>query len=684
MMTKYRWIRHGLAVAGIAALLAGCNGKEDFSDAVIGGDPLGSGVGAGANFQSDDACAPRVIGALVDSGVVANVGYVCDGFYGYTGVTGLPRETEQNFFVCPLGAESVTFLLGGRTARLELGTAYFRNASSLNANSGCTYDSDTGEYTAGVYDADGLYLFSVSDIVAAPSRVDAETSASTPEQKQVRNVSGLLQALDSSSSDSLLLIDQAAHAAIFDTVAPFTFPEGFLVQDYGDFIDPSGAAQQYVDDIVARGGAVSPTADLPDLPSVLASIDRATKSTSAGVYEFAIEQNELSPILVQLGYYTNPVLFSDTLEDNIFRNSFTEVGDTFEFDTRLLEAAEFRPSMLVTRNGSINMGGAFDVINLEGDTGQGTYLCSSEFPEYVSLDATDYSFANDGAFSELGIVGLYDGGSLDFDGRIFDGRAYNGDVISSESGVDSNTDFFITYGELPEEAYSFNQATDRTRLDGTLCGQVIDDQPVLSFLRIGTVSPYPDQEVMNFLTSGGPMRYTLTYQSRENATDENPDTAVNPVTVDVTIHSDGTVLTDRNSDGNPGYPGSGVPAGEFEIGMVSSVFRAPLPSPQDVESAVLNLVVYNHAPIAQSLLLPKYGSHFRARLVPDLADTCDNRLSLPTNTHESVSFDALWYSPYGALEALRQNPGPDATQARYEALRKQAYGYIEAKKVGCP
>src|SRR5690606_6980220 len=270
---------------------------------------------------------------------------------------------------------------------------------------------------------------------------------------------------------------------------------------------------------------------------------------------------------------------------------FTEDEYGFEFDRKLLEAAEFRLMMLVTRLGGAHLGGAFDVLDVAEGAGGDGYSCSEEFPEYVSLDATNYVFEPDGGFDDWKIIGKYDLGELSFSGRLIDGRAYNGDSITTPGGAEGYTDYSVTYGSLPADAYKFNSATDRTSLDGSnFCNSAIDDQPVLSFQRVGSVSPYPDRVALEHLTQAGPMRYRLTYQARENPEDATPDTALSPVTLDITIHADGAVFTDNSpADGNPGYTGSSVPDGEFEIGMVSSVFRAPLVSPADVEQAVLNL-----------------------------------------------------------------------------------------------
>lgn len=689
MMTKYPWIRHGLAVAGLAAVLAGCNGKEDFSDAVIGGDPLGSGVGAGANFQPDDACAPRVVGALVDAGTVRNIRYECDGFYGYTGVTGLDVETSQNFFVCPMGAKSVTFMLGGRTARLPLGTSYFRSAQSINTQ-GCQYDYGTDEYVVGQYDADGIYLFSVSDLIEGPARIDAESSADTDGKKQARNVSALLQALDTISGDELITIDQVAHDIVFDTTAPFVFSDDFLIQDYASFTQAGGEAQSYLDAIQSDGGVVSP-AGFPLEPDAVSALASANKSTNAGVYRFQLIQNSLADAgLVDQGVFTNPVLFGDGLCRAVAAGAINPDAESSEdaIDPVLLPSlldylgnagafcasySQFMPSMMVTRRGHVSMGGAFSIVDFESG---GSFSCDNDTVDYGAFDADSYAFEPDRTFTSWGISGDKEGGALQLNGRFIGDYAFNGE----EREQTLVSDYSFIYQNLPEAAYDFNAETDRTSVNGVYCNAAVTDQPLLSLLRAGTVSPYLDAEVMTALADPNPMRYTLNYIARAQATDEEPNAQV--ASLNITIHSDGAVFTDLNDDGNP-YDGISVPSGEYEIGMVSSVFRSPV-TPGDPSLAVANILISNYGPLSLSGVLPKYGSHFRARLVPDNACAGGNVLFAASGEYETATDSAYWFDPYAATDVIRANPGEAGASARYAGLRTRAYGYIEAVRSDCP
>lgn len=671
--------KHVMMAIGMVTLLTACNGKEDFSDAVIGGDPLGSGFPGGANFNASDACSPRVVGALVDAGTVSNIRYECDGFYGYTGVTGIERETSQNFFVCPLGSSSVTFLLGGRTASLDLGTGYFRSASQVNQN-GCQYDYALDEFIVGQYDADGIYLFSLSDIVDGPARIDAETDDSTDEAKQVRNASALLQALDTAPDDGLITINQTAHDIIFDSQAPYAFSDTFLVQDFATFTAPGGEAQNYLDAVEAAGGAGAVSASgFPDAGTVVDAITSSNRATASGVYRFQMIVNSLvDAALVQQGIFNNPVLYGDGLVQQISAASINPDAPEgeIELDLLLYQNVEFLPTMLVTRRGTVSMGGSFHVVDFQ-NTGK---QCVDGKPDYSAFQSSSYSLLPTLNFSNWMIDGDRDAGSLNFTGRIIGDYAFNGASVEDSFA----SDYSYIYPNLPADAYQFDEATDRTSLDGNYCDQVIDDQPVLTLLRGGVVAPIPDVEVMTSLTQSGPMQYSLRYLARSTADVEAPDTPQGS-DLPVTIHSDGAIFTDLNTDGNVAYDGSAVPAGEYEVGMVSSVFRSPLAPPDDVDRAVINILLYNYGPLASSASIPKYGTQFRARLVPDVDCVGDNAAFAPGDVFTSSTDPAVWYNAYAAVDVINSAAvGEAGDTARYQGMRTRAYGYLEARRSDCP
>ena len=679
-------VTSGLAAALMALFLAGCNGQEDFSDAVIGGDPLGSGVGAGANFNANDACAPRVIGSLEDEGTLRNIRYMCDGFYGYTGVTGLPDEQEQNLFVCPLGARSVTFLLGGRENNLPLGTAYFRSASSRNAETGCVYNSAEEVYDTGQYDADGLYLFTVSDLVISPARIDAVdmTGDGNENKRKVRNVSGLLRALDTQPGDALISVDQVAHDVFIadnSNPSPFNFPVTELIKDYAEFTQSAGIADQYIERVESETAAT--LAGFPSEGSIPGVLLRSNRATNAGLYRFEMVPNRLAdPLLVEEGVLDPQTLYSHQLAFEVAISASapgSQVADPF-----LRNELEFMPVAMVTRRGDVTMGGSFSVIDYDNNAP----LCEPEGYGYSAFSQRSYELDHEGTFVNWVMDNAFNGGdTLSMRGRLFTGYAFSNET----SNTGAISDYSVLYGNLPAGAYQFFDDTDRTEFDGSYCSTTITDQPVFIFSRAGTVVPQLDPEVMQTLAPDGtPLQYTLSYLNRNNADDVDPTNT--KASLRITVHRDGAVFTDlydaggvETPDGNTGYvPGDAVPANEFQIGMVSSLFRDPL-NPLDPSKAVLNLIVYNFAPLIESGSLPMYGSHFRARLVPDIACDGDNRLfpaALDFETDTSLS--AVWYDPYAAAQAIKSTDPETDALLRYESLRKQAYGYVEATRTDCP
>lgn len=158
------------ALVLIALIISGCNGQEDFSDAILGGPIIDSTI-PDPNFDPTNPCSPRVVGNLIDGGTVKNIGFTCGGFFGNTGDTGLEDERAQNRFVCPLNSTSVTFFIGGETERVELGSGAFRRAVSKNLTAEnvqeCEFDDG---YIVGRYDADGPYLYAIADLFDGPVR----------------------------------------------------------------------------------------------------------------------------------------------------------------------------------------------------------------------------------------------------------------------------------------------------------------------------------------------------------------------------------------------------------------------------------------------------------------------------------------------------------------------------------
>src|SRR5690606_24793015 len=120
----------------------------------------------------------------------------------------------------------------------------------------------------------------------------------------------------------------------------------------------------------------------------------------------------------------------------------------------------------------------------------------------------------------------------------------------------------------------------------------------------------------------------------------------------ITIHADGTILTDNDSDGNASYDGTAlIPVDEHLIGMVSSVFPGvddPNTAPDErLSEATANLLVFNFVAPSRHNEVKRFGSHFRARLVPDdTACAGGNRLFEASDFGAENEDPAYWYDPY--------------------------------------
>ncbi|MCB1838311.1 MAG: hypothetical protein KDH99_11905, partial [Alcanivoracaceae bacterium] len=304
-----------------AAFLAACNGKEDFSDAVIGGPIIDSTL-PDPNFNPGEPCAPRVIGLLDVGETVSNVGYTCGGYFGYTGQEGLPSEKNQHFFVCPLNAREITFFIGGKAntgspLRADLGTAAFRVARSKQVDNqgnpiACEAEIEpvTGEplYLNGSrYDADGPYLFTTADLVSPPVRVDgiSDTIGGTPNENknQVLNAAALLMALDTDLSSALLQVSEEAHALLYDEVTTFS-PDFSL--PYVDFAEANGEVDNFVSQVMPP-----PSGALPATEAELkARVEQGNNATAAGLYRMEFRTDEYG-----LGFFsdTDGEIFQDTV-----------------------------------------------------------------------------------------------------------------------------------------------------------------------------------------------------------------------------------------------------------------------------------------------------------------------------------------------------------------------------------
>lgn len=664
----------------LALTLAGCNGQEDFSDAIVAGNII-DGNKPNPNFDPDKACQSRVVGNLVDGGIVKNIGYECGGYRGYTGKKGIPSEVDQNRFVCPLYSTSVRFFLGGANDPREyLGAAHFRVAAPAAANTDdqggntCVYLDDTQEYAPGsVYDADGPYLFSVADLFDGPARVDVFDGAANEQVAQ--NVSALLTGLDGTSNDTVVLIDDEAHRLVRDSLV--TFPD-FAVP-FSTFVDSAGLAKKYLDTIDANAGAVGTLPGPASVGEVVSRLKEANGQTAAGIYQF----NMLLELYMAF-YITDtstPPIFSDEaiggsllalrlLEDGMIRADINvpESADLFIVNN----LTEYLPYMLVDRSGRLFSGGAFNVGRYDAGSGPADpeELCEGE-PLYLAL-ATGAKLNNNLTFTGMTYEPVEArAGDMTVTGRFINGVAYS--EMPIVDGDTIRTDYELDYGT---GGRPFSETIDKSTIKSDLCGATrIDEQLIQSYRRQGLVMPALDRTVMENVFPD-PVQYDLDYRRRLDA-DAEADTA-SAATAKITVHQDGTIMTDINDDGNVTLNADGIAAGEYVIGMVSSVYpgNADPATPGYYEDAQINIVVYNFGPKGSENDISNYGSHFRARLMPT-TDCAAEALYQPVEgTPTEFSY---WFGTYDITNWLRTASNPTPEQ-KYEAMRTKAYGVIKGKR----
>lgn len=693
-------------LAFLALSLAGCNGQEDFSGAIVAGNII-DGNKPNPNFNPDNACQSRVVGNLVDSGIVKNIGYECGGYRGYTGKKGIPSEVDQNRFVCPLYSTNVRFFLGGANDPREyLGTAHFRRAERAEenfddkGNSTCQYNTVDQVYEAGsVYDADGPYLFSVADLYDGPVRVDVITD-NAPNEQAAQNLSALLTGLDSSADESLVLIDGEAHRVIFDL--EFAFADDFFDKPFADFVTNTAAvdeAQDYLD-LISLGAGPAAVGALPvNASDVEQTLIDANSSTAAGIYQFDLRQeNYLLGYAVEQGQDPlpeNPVFNAEALLTDYLlvklqsaEMALADPEDSSTVDlTPFTYAQDYFPFTVVDRHNRLVGGGAFDVarINLGGggNTSGLEHLCNEQ-PMYLALGGTaglasDLTFQNT-TLEPVVTSTLAESGTASIPGRFIEGVAYSGIKLDTS---DSQTDYEFAYNA---PTHVFDASTDKSVINtNSLCGATISDQVILGYRRQGIVMPKLDPVIMEhfFATPG---QYTLNFWARNAAADPDPDQAIK-ATLKVTIHLDGTILTDLNANDNASYDSDGlIPVDEYVVGMVSSVVGGEdkLSTAEDeyLTESKINILVYALGPQELEPTLPAYGSHFRARIVPDT--TCVAANTLFQAGDESLSERAYWFDTYNITNWLRGTTSETASADRYEALRTIAYGFIEGVRTDCP
>lgn len=677
-----------------AAFLVACNGKEDFSDAVIGGPIIDSTL-PDPNFNPAEPCAPRVIGLLDVGETVSNVGYTCGGYFGYTGQEGLPSEKSQHFFVCPLRSREITFFIGGKAntgspLRADLGTGAFRVASSKQVDNqgnpiACEAEIEpvTGEplyFNGSRYDADGPYLFTTADLVSPPVRVDgvSDTVGGNPNENknEVLNTAALLMALDTDPSGNVLAVSEEAHALLYDQVTGFT-PDFSL--SYADFAAANGEVDDFIGEVVPP-----PVGTLPATEAEVKSlVESGNRATAAGLYRMEFRTEEYG-----IGFFsdTEGLIYQDTaLLTDLLRARTDYAATRASGDAFLLAARdEFWPFTVIDRRGRVIGGGAFDVANFGSNAQNYDRLCKPGVaqdgqPLFMTMDSANVSLSADLTINNFVYRSATDPGEVTVTGRFIEGYALSGVALE-----DGESDFDTLY---PNVGYEFNPATDSSRVASGICGVTLSNQTTLGYTRRGVVVPSLDEDLMGALF-GTPAQYTLYYHGRVDIDDADFSDVSQPQPI--TVHADGTILTDNDDDGNPDYDVNAANpdlGGEFLLGMVSSVFPGvddpgTLPDERLTE-ATANLLVFNYLPQGQMNQVVRFGSHFRARLVPDTACAGDNSLFEASDFGAEEENPAYWYDPYSVTEWYRTTPNPTDEQ-QFENVVIRAYGEIKAVRTDCP
>lgn len=665
---------HPVLLVSLLALGA-CNGGEDFSDAIPG--PVQEGNGS--SFNAEDNCAARIVGALLDDGVVRNVRYECDGFHGATGLTGLESERNQNFFVCPRTAKSINFYIGGKTRQIPLGRARFRVAPE-----------DKTTCTASKYVSSGPYFFSLADLFDAPARVDIlapDTEGELAARATARNITALLQALDVDDASHLVEISTFAHRVLF---------EGDLEDDEIPHLDGSfmEGLQPFLDGTVAfcesQSGTdcpeqigVAPPADIAEAD---ARLRRGAYASVAGVYSFE-PGSDLIAALISIGllghdceecFENNQLITGESLYHDIAQ-TVTGKGDPV-LGQRL---SDYIPIMTISRSGQLRFAGPFDLALLPGEAPTGTpddfrnefaYQCdvngtgAGRFPVFLTSTATS-ALRGDLVLEQLRLEDASDAFNVvQMDGRIINGHFYNG--IASTSG---QPDYVTHYPGLPASAHAFDETVDSTRFrDSELCGVAVNRQPLLGFSRSAFVTPFLDDQIMETYF---PSDFTLEFQRRQRESEhvcpgvDQENCFAEEARLVVTVHADGAITTV-------------VEGAVHEVGMVTSIQGDADESAPGEHS--FNVLVFLSGPASLAEDLPLFGSHFRARLTPrPLADApgeCADVLRDPLNP--GLANFATWYDPHGVVTRYQQEM-PGTLDDKYELLRHYGYGVVFGRHLDC-
>lgn len=443
--------------------LAGCNGGEDFSDAIVPGCPAGAGC--------DPSSRGDVLVELAGPHV-SNLGYTCTG----TNVVFFTSDTDQqsvdsdgNVFtvpafnaLCPDGAQGVEFLIGNALfegSYLSLGSIKFPTlTASPNRND---YDR---------------YAVTVADLKNSPFR-EASSDA------QSRNVAAFIQGLDVDPATSgFVKIPDAVHE-VYDN-DPETYEQPIDTAVYADFRSDWDPFFVAVNAQLTSGSLAGMDPD-PNVP--LAKVQRANGYTSAGNYSFR------SCILI-VCLDDNPS--SAGSNDNVRIN----------LPGRLIDDTPLGQPPLILPNGKV-MGLGF------AERGENQVDFARELVAFTASASVNEKLQ----FENASVVSIEPGGDTDLavQGRFLNKFVYNN--FLPENGV-GKTDIELNYPSLSSSLAS----NDEGALTGTLVGDAVD-LPLSGELEAAPQAE-PDQTVIEDLALAGPftVRLMRACLSQDDAADCTP------------------------------------------------------------------------------------------------------------------------------------------------------------------
>jgi hypothetical protein len=247
-----------------AVALAGCNGKENFGDANIGGPILGPQPGLspdGPALELEVVASVRQGGDYV-SARLTNIGYQCGDV-----IARIPKTGSNRVARCPEATASVELFIGPtfpNANRISLGTVQL---PACNGRAGGSAGGDEG-----CLGGAGFFQVAVSDIVNPPVRMRANNSG-------VRNRAALLSVLDGNPDTAFVIeIPDSAHEAV--AAAPTT---DFNGTSYANFIAAWSGWVNDVRTVADVGAAVWPA----NANQAARAAEVAMNRSRMGIYEFA-------------------------------------------------------------------------------------------------------------------------------------------------------------------------------------------------------------------------------------------------------------------------------------------------------------------------------------------------------------------------------------------------------------